>query len=159
MTWKEEINKGNNNKNNTNNDNKRKKSTPHQWQPPTDDEENKCSIHGKPYTWNGKKFWIKDNTPDSGFESSSNITDAAVAATIIVIGQKNAAAVISAAAKAMNATNIPTTVGNDTTALTTETTLIQDQVNKIHHIQRNLGNLGTSDSNITTYLDILNLKE
>ena len=46
--------------------------------------------------------------------------------------------------KAAKVTNIPTTVEDDSTTLTTETSLTQDQVSEIHCIQANLTNLGTS---------------
>ena len=42
-------------------------------------------------------------------------------------------------------------VEDDSTALATETSLTQDQVNEIHCIQANLLNLGTSVSEMITY--------
>ena len=49
--------------------NKRKETTTHKWRLLTSDEKNKRTIHNKPYTWNGKNSWIKNDTPDSGLES------------------------------------------------------------------------------------------
>ena len=85
LAWKEENNKGNTNNNNTNNDTKRKKPH-HQWRSPIDDKKNKCFIHGKPYTLNGKNSTIEDSTLDSDLESPSNIANATGAATIAITG-------------------------------------------------------------------------
>ena len=101
----------------------------------------------------------KEDTPDSVPESPSDITDAAAVAAITIKGQKAAAVAIEAAMKAAKPTNIPTTVEDDSIALTTEIPLTQDQMNETNRIQANCSNLGTSVSNMTTYLDALNIKE
>ena len=134
MAWREANNKGPNTNTNNNNNDKRKKLVPHQWCPPTNDEKIKRFIHGKPYTWTRKSSWIKDNTPDSGLESPT------------------------AAAMTGKSTNFPTSIdgGDDATALTF---LTQDQVSEINRIQANLGNLGTTIGQMTSYLGGLNIKE
>ena len=153
LAWQQFNNKVPNS--NNNNGNKRKKPVPHQWRPPTDDENNKRVIFGKPYTWNGKNSWIKDNTPDSGLESPADI---ASAAAIAILGQKNAAAAIAAAAMAGKPTTFPTSVagGDDATALTF---LTQDQLSEMARFQANMDNLGTKVSQMTSYLGGLNNKE
>ena len=155
LAWQQFNNKVPNS--NNNNGNKRKKPVPHQWRPPTDDEKNKRFIFGKPYTWNGKNSWIKDNTPDSGLESPADIA-AASAAAITILGQKNAAAAIAAAAMAGKPTTFPTSVagGDDATALTF---LTQDQLSEMARFQANMDNLGTKVSQMTSYLGGLNNKE
>ena len=112
-----------NNKGPNTSKNKRKKTTPHEWRPPTSDWKNERTIHNKLDIWNGKNSWIKDDTPDSGLESPDIFTSATA---ITVTGQKNTAAAIAAAAKAAKATNFPTTVEDDSTALTIEISLTQD---------------------------------
>ena len=145
LVWKEANNKGPNTITNNNNNHKRKKLVPHQWRPPIDDEKNKRFVHGKPYTWNGRSSWIKDNTPDSSLESPTDIAAAAAsAAAITILGQKNAAAAIAAAAMAGKSTNFPTLFDGS------------DDATAINRIQ---ANLGTTVGQMTSYLGGLNIKE
>ena len=128
--------------------NKRKETTTHKWRLLTSDEKNKRTIHNKPYTWNGKNSWVKDNTPDSGLKSPADI---ASAATIAILGRKIAAAAIAAAAMAAKPTTFSTSVvgGDDPTALTF---LTQDQLSEMARFQANIDNLGTKVSQMTSYL-------
>ena len=77
---------------------KRMKPVPHQWRPPTIEENNKRVIHGNPHTWDGTSSWKKDKSPDSGLEAPGTTTAAAaiaassvnpaVAAALLSTGQK-----------------------------------------------------------------------
>ena len=78
---------------------------------------------------------------------------------LLISHDRNATAAIAVAVKAAKATSIPTTVEDDSTALTTEISLTQDQVSEINRIQANLLNFGTSVSEMTAYLGGLHIKE
>ena len=145
---------------------RRNKTIPPQWRPPTLDENNKRVIFGNPHTWDGISSWKKDKSPDSGMEApgttsavaataASSVTPAAAAA-ILTTGQTTAAAAVKAAAAAATAMKLLTTIAtDDSTALTSATTLTQDQVNEINRIQANLGNFSTTISDVTSYLATL----
>ena len=145
---------------------KRTKQVPHQWRPPTSEENNKRVIHGNPHTWDGNSSWKKDKSPDSGLEAPGTTTAAAAiaassvnpaaAAALLSTGQSTAAAAIKAAAAAAAATKFPTTIGTDeSTAVTTGTTLSQEDISEINRIQANLGNYGSTISDVTAYLGTL----
>jgi len=91
-----------------------------EWLPPTADENNKRIIYGKPYTWNGRKSWILDDTPDSGLRPPAiNMNDDS---------------------------SIPSQIpkDDDATVITQETGLSQDKQNEIRRLQANLTNMTVS---------------
>ena len=140
---------------------RRMKPVPIQWRPPTTEENNKRVIHGNPHTWDGTSSWKKDKSPDSGLEAPGTTNAAAAiaassvnpvaAAAILTTGQSTAAAAIKAAVAAAAAIKLPTTIAtDDKPAVTTGTTLTQDQVNEIYRIQANLGNFSSTISDVTS---------
>jgi hypothetical protein len=96
-----------------------------EWLPPTADENNKRVIYGKPYTWNGRKSWILDDTPDSGLRPPSiNMNDDS---------------------------SIPSQIpskDDDATIITQETGLSLDKQNEIRRLQANLTNMTASLASI-----------
>ena len=123
-------------------------------------------IHGNPHTLDGTSSWKKDKSPDSGLEApgttnaaaaiAASSVNPAVAAALLSTGQSTAAAAIKAAAATAAATKFPTTIGTDeSTAVPTGTTLSQEDISEINRIQANLGNYGSTISDMTTYLATL----
>jgi hypothetical protein len=96
-----------------------------EWLPPTADENNKRVIYGKPYTWNGRKSWILDDTPDSGLRPPA-------------INMNDDSSIPS---------QIPTK-DDDATVITQETGLSQDKQNEIRRLQANLTNMTASLASI-----------
>jgi hypothetical protein len=109
---------------------------PFAWRPPEAQEENKRVIYGKPHTWNGSTSWIEDQTPSSGLPEAPLGT---------------------------NLADVPSTIqpksGDDNsvagTALTTVTTLTQEQQNEMKRVSANLNNLGVSLASMKDFMATL----
>ena len=117
------------------NDRRSGKSKPFAWRVPEPAENNKRTIYGRPHTWNGKNSWTEDNTPASGLPDTPPP------------GGTNLADVPSQVQ--------PPPSNDDATALTTATTLTQEQKNELRRVSANLNNFGASLATMKDFMSTL----
>ena len=121
--------------NQSNKGNKSKKEYP-EWKPPEPSENNKRIIYGKPHTWDGRKSWVKDNTPPSGLPELPLSANAAGAA---VPGQVQ-------------------DTSDEATQMTSETSLTQDDRNEIRRFEASIKNMGANLSGMSAFMTNLSEK-
>jgi hypothetical protein len=106
-----------------------------EWRPPEPSENNKRMIYGIPYTWDGRKSWIKDGTPASGLPEvplSANST-AAVPAQV-------------------------TENSDEATAMTSESGFTQEDKNELRRFEASIKNMGANLSGMGAFISNLSEK-
>jgi hypothetical protein len=106
-----------------------------EWRAPDPSENNKRVIYGKPYTWDGRKSWIKDEAPASGLPEVPPSTNSNAA----VPGQLHEH-------------------NDEATAMTSESGLTQDDKNELRRFEASIKNMGANLSGMGAFINNLSEK-
>jgi flagellar biosynthesis regulator FlaF len=104
-----------------------------EWRAPEPSENNKRLIYGKPYTWDGRKSWIKDETPASGLPEVPLSANAAVPGQVA-------------------------DHSDEATAMTSESGFTQEDKNELRRFEASIKNMGANLSGMGAFISNLSEK-
>jgi hypothetical protein len=104
-----------------------------EWRAPEPSENNKRLIYGKPYTWDGRKSWIKDETPASGLPEVPLSVNAAVPGQVA-------------------------DHSDEATAMTSESGFTQEDKNELRRFEASIKNMGANLSGMGAFISNLSEK-
>jgi hypothetical protein len=117
-----------------------------EWRRPESSEDNNRVIFGISYTWDGRKSWMKDQAPASGFPETPPGAlnrvggDATIPTEVIPPSPSSGGG------------------GDDGTVMITKTGFTVEEKNELHRIEANIQNMGTNLSGFGAFLNNLNNK-